>query len=251
MGISTVSEWNVPGSPEDEEAVERARQFKVGMYTNPIFSTNGDYPQLVKDLVAKKSALEGFSKSRLPEFTSGEIEYIKGTSDFFGLNHYTTRLTKNSPATDGEISFHNDMEADVSYDPSWPMDPANRFAIIPWGFRRLLAWIKSTYNNPVIHVTESGSPDYGGLEDKVRISYIGQYLEALLEAINQDNVHVQSYSVWSLMDNFAWNGGYLTKIGLHYVNFTDPDRPRIPKLSATYYKNIIASRVVGDYPPLS
>ncbi|XP_018320177.1 myrosinase 1-like [Agrilus planipennis] len=251
MGITLSAEWYEPTTAEDEDAADRARQFKIGMYSNPIFSTNGDYPQVMKENIGSRSAAQGFSRSRLPQFTSDEIEYIRGTYDFFGLNHYTTKMINNVPVINNSVLFENDMQSELYRNSSWPMDASRREAIVPWGFRKLLAWIKDTYNNPVIHITENGCPDSGELEDNVRVSYIGSYLEALLEAINEDNVDVRSYAVWSLMDNFEWRFGYIYRYGLHSVNFTDPDLPRRPKSSATFFKNIIATRAVGDYPPLS
>lgn len=41
------------------------------------------------------------------------------------------------------------------------------------------------------------------------------------------------------MDNFEWMRGYSEHFGLHYVNFSDPERPRTPKLSAAYFRSII------------
>ncbi|XP_018320181.1 myrosinase 1-like [Agrilus planipennis] len=251
MGITLSSSWYEPGSSEEEEAAERTRQFKLGVYANPVFSENGDYPQVMKDYVGNQSAIQGFSRSRLPQFTSDEIEYIKGTSDFFGLNHYSTRLVRNSPPINNTVLFENDMQTELWIDPSWPMDVVRRDAIIPWGFRKLLAYIKNTYNNPIIYVTENGCADSGELEDYVRVSYYGSYLEALLEAINEDNVNVQGYAAWTLMDNFEWRYGLIYRYGIHSINFTDPDLRRTPKLSATFYKNVIANRAVGDYPSLS
>ncbi|XP_018320233.1 myrosinase 1-like [Agrilus planipennis] len=252
MGIVFVAEGHTAGSSsaQDIEAAERSKQFKIGLFANPIFGKDGDYPKVMRDLVAKKSAEEGFSKSRLPEFTPDEIKYIKGTSDFFGANHYTTKLSKYSAPVKGVTSYTNDMEAELSFDPSWPKDPLNRFAIVPWGFREVLVWIKNTYNNPEVHITENGSPDSGGLEDNVRVTFIGLYLEALLQAINEDKVNIRSYSVWTLMDNFSWVRGYSNRLGLYQVNMSDPNRPRTAKLSAKFYKEVIANRVVGDYPPL-
>lgn len=42
--------------------------------------------------VARQSTAEGFSKPRLQQFEDYWIERIKGTSDFLGINHYTTHL---------------------------------------------------------------------------------------------------------------------------------------------------------------
>lgn len=64
---------------------------QVGLYAHPIFSKNGGFPERVVKKVAKKSAEQGYSTSRLPEFTPEEIELVKGSSDFYGFNHYSTR----------------------------------------------------------------------------------------------------------------------------------------------------------------
>ncbi|XP_018335029.1 cytosolic beta-glucosidase-like [Agrilus planipennis] len=116
--------------------------------------------------------------------------------------------------------------------------------VVPWGFRKLLNWIKNTYNNPDIYITENGCADPEIFNDTIRISYHTQYLEALLEAINLDNVAVKGYAIWSLMDNFEWKYGYSYRYGLHYVNFSDPQLERTPKASVNFYKNVIINRTV-------
>lgn len=58
-------------------------------------------------------------------------------------------------------------------------------------------------------------------------------------AINIDNVNVKGYTAWSLLDNFEWSRGYSEYFGLHYVNMSDPDRPRTPKASAAFYRELI------------
>lgn len=52
------------------------------IFQEPIY--NGHYPQVVKDIL----------KDRLPEFTPEELAIVKGSSDFFGLNTYTTHLVR-------------------------------------------------------------------------------------------------------------------------------------------------------------
>lgn len=60
-----------------------------------------------------------------------------------------------------------------------------------------------------------------------------------LWAAMQDKVDLRGYTVWTLMDNFEWATGFSDKFGLHFVNYTDPALPRIPRESAKVYASII------------
>jgi len=42
---------------------------------------------------------------------------------------------------------------------------------VPWGFRKLLVWIKNEYGDIPIFITENGYPDYGELDDIDRVDY--------------------------------------------------------------------------------
>lgn len=54
-----------------------------------------------------------------------------------------------------------------------------------------------------------------------------------------DKCNVKGYTAWSLMDNLEWRAGYSEKFGLHYVNFSDPNRPRTGKLSAEFFRHVV------------
>ncbi len=54
--------------------------------------------------------------------------------------------------------------------------------IVPWGMRDLLKWVKDTYNNPRVIITESGMSDpKEGLDDKERIDYLRRYINNVLK----------------------------------------------------------------------
>lgn len=50
---------------------------------------------------------------------------------------------------------------------------------------------------------------------------------------------VRGYFIWSLMDNFEWGGGYCVKFGLYQI--LRPTLDRIPKLSATWYRDFLTN----------
>lgn len=91
---------------------------------HPIYSQNGNYPKIMIDRIGELSKKQGFSKSRLPVFTDDEIKMIHNTSDFFGINSYTSLLiTTNddvkNPANHKLPSFQHDMGVIESQDDSW------------------------------------------------------------------------------------------------------------------------------------
>lgn len=105
-------------NPEDLLAGERSIQWEIGLNAHPLFI--GDYPKIIKDRVDRFSAEEGLTKSRLPEFSLEEIKFIKGTSDFFGLNYYTSRVTQNENTQNLKVSMSKDCGCLTYKKDEWP-----------------------------------------------------------------------------------------------------------------------------------
>ncbi|XP_075386152.1 lactase/phlorizin hydrolase [Tenrec ecaudatus] len=240
ISITINSDWAEPRNPANQEDVEAARrymQFMGGWFAHPIFK-NGDYNEVMKTRIRDRSLAAGLSKSRLPEFTEAEKRRINGTYDFFGFNHYTTVLTYNLNYGSWISSFDADRGVASITDWSWPDSGSFWLKMTPFGFRRILNWIKEEYNNPPIYITENGvSQRDANLNDTARIHYLRTYINEALKAV-QDKVDIRGYTAWSVMDNFEWATGFAERFGLHFVNYTDPSLPRIPKESAKFYASI-------------
>lgn len=67
--------------------------FQLGWWANPLY--HGDYPDVMKVRIANRSILEGFDRSRLPEFTENEKVFVKGTCDFFSFSTFDSNFAVN------------------------------------------------------------------------------------------------------------------------------------------------------------
>ena len=236
IGITNNCDWREPLTDKDcdIEAAERALLFFLGWFADPIYF--GDYPQVMKDRLG----------DRLPKFTEEEKKLIKNSSDFFGLNHYTTMYAahddhsgkKSSVYGNGGIS--EDQDVLLSQDEKWPLTAFN-WSVVPWGCKKLLQWISNRYDTPDIIITENGfacndTLENGEVNDLDRLNYYKQYLEACNEAI-KSGVKLKGYFAWSLFDNFEWASGYSVRFGINYIDYKT--LKRTPKASALWFKKII------------
>ncbi|XP_045533104.1 myrosinase 1-like isoform X2 [Pieris brassicae] len=210
----------------------------------------GGFPEDVKRRVALKSAEQGYPRSRLPEFTQEEIHYVRGTSDFYGFNHYTTYFLTRKWYTPEVVPSQVDDIGATQVDLEYEMGATIQSKIIPEGIRKALNWVKNKYDNPVVMIFENGFNTYGGLKDLNRITYYRKYLNAILDAIDIDGCNITRYTAWSLMDNFEWNCGLKLKFGLFEVDYEDENKQRIARLSALWFKHLITTRSLHyDYIP--
>ncbi|KAG7204724.1 hypothetical protein KM043_005138 [Ampulex compressa] len=236
VGLNVNSMVFYPKHAGDTTSAEIAFQFTTGWLLNPIY--NGDYPAIMKTMISDMSRGQGYSWSRLPKLEPEWIEYIKGTSDFLALNHYTSMLIE--PGFTGPVpSIENDSGLSKSQDPSWKGSNSTWLKVVPKGFGDILRTLANKYRNPTIYITENGVSDATELCDVDRIQYFQGYVKEMLLAINRDGVNVKGYLLWSLLDNFEWARGYSERFGIVHVDFKDPSRKRTLKKSAHWWKRVI------------
>ena len=191
-------------------------------------------------MIDEKSAAQGFNESRLPHFSEEDSAMILGSSDFLGLNIYTSFLVFPQVADISQVDFYADQDVATYQDETWTPTGASWLKVTPWGIRRAIGWASQRYNRPDIYITENGvSTKLRNLDDLHRVYYLKHYINQVLKSIVLDGVNVLGYYAWSLVDVFEWTAGYTENFGLHRVNMTDPERPRTPKLSASYYSGIV------------
>ncbi|XP_066263018.1 myrosinase 1-like [Euwallacea similis] len=234
---------NVPltNSSEDLKASKRAYTFDFDWFASPLIK--GDYPQLMKDIVGRNSALQNFSTSRLPSFTKSEKKLIKGSYDIFLVNHYTSQLVTLSNFSISP-SWENDKQITQSVSSSWLLTNSN-MSVNPPSIRTVLSYIKNSYGIRKILITENGYSNAGGnLNDTDRISFLKDVLYQLRLAMCEDSINVVGYTYWSFLDSFEWLSLYSAKFGLVQVDYDTLERT--PKLSAEYYSKLIKSHLINS-----
>ncbi|XP_008547080.1 myrosinase 1 [Microplitis demolitor] len=231
-----------PSDPEDVEANNFYLRFRNDWFLHPIFSKKGDYPQAMKDAIANHSAIQGFPKSRLPEFTKEEIVLIKNSADFLVINYYTIVTISKFKNLDIKktVSFDADVGARHYFTvPDTSVVGYENQCTIPycqpWGLSLTIHRITRKYDIPKIVIGENGYMDYhnlAGLNDIDRAEYHYYHLKELLKLI-KEGINIKGYYVWSLIDLFEFSRGYTCNYGIYAVNFTDPNRTRTPKIWST------------------
>lgn len=244
IGITLHGNWSEPwnaNDPLDIGAAERAREFEIAWYADPIYKT-GDYPASMRLQLG----------DRLPKFTAEESRLVLGSSDFYGMNSYTTFYVKNK-VTPPHINDHSGniekLDNNSEGISRGPESDTYWLRTAPLGFRKLLNWIWKRYGVP-IYITENGttakgeteaSPDV--LDDKFRIEFFEGYLESIGRAVQEDGVDIRSYFAWTFTDNWEWAAGYSDRFGVTFVDFDSPEKTRYPKRSATVIKELFLHMV--------
>jgi len=213
--------------PEHIEAARKAMREENARFLTVV--EEGRYT----DLYLKKLGADA------PKFTPEDLEIISSPLDFVGINIYQPTYVR---ADQNEAGY-----SIVPMPDSYPHMLSPWLTIGPealyWGPK--LA--HDLWNIKDIYITENGTsssdqiaPD-GHIYDVDRVMFLRNYLSQLQRAI-ADGCPIRGYFLWSLLDNFEWSEGYRGRFGITYVDLKT--EKRTPKLSAHFYKHVIAANRV-------
>jgi beta-glucosidase len=215
-------------TPQNTAAAERAMREMNASYLTVIME--GKYT----DWYLKSAGADA------PKFTSEDLKIISSPLDFVGVNIYTNAFVRADESSPTGYT-------QVSHPKSFPHAPSFWLFITPdalyWGPRH----VAKLWNVKEIYITENGCSaadepsDDGKVYDTDRVTYLRSYLTQLRRA-TADNVPVKGYFLWSLMDNFEWADGYTNRFGIHYNDYAT--QKRTPKLSADFYREVIARNAI-------
>jgi beta-glucosidase len=174
-----------------------------------------------------------------PKVEAGDFKAISSPLDFVGINVYTPFFVR---ADDSKQGY-----AEVPYPTSQPKMASPWILLAPeclyWAVRNIV----DLWKIPALFITENGcsSDDVinsaGRIDDIDRVMYLRNHITHLHRAVTE-GYPVKGYFLWSLVDNFEWADGYSKRFGIHYVDFKT--LKRTPKLSAEWYREVIARNAV-------
>ena len=227
IGLVVNIEPKYPASdrPEDLAATKRADAYMNRQYLDPVF--HGSYPEEMREIFGEA----------WPDFPAADLDRIRQPIDFLGVNYYTRSVTKNDP-TALPVRAGRVIQSRHAYtETSWE--------VFPQGLTDTLTWVKESYGDLPLYVTENGAAFYDPPvaladphPDPFRVEYLREHLKAIHHAIEK-GVNLQGYYVWSLLDNFEWSLGFSKRFGIIHVDLETLQRT--PKQSARFYAEVIRS----------
>jgi beta-glucosidase len=197
-----LGDWVEPydaADPGDVEACQRKLEFSIAWFGDPVYF--GEYPASMRKQLG----------DRLPSFTADEAALIKGSNDFYGMNHYCANYIKHKTSAPEQDDIAGNLELLMENSAGESIGPETQSAWLrphPIGFRKLLKWLSDRYLQPAIFVTENGTSLKGEndlpkdelLQDDFRTRYFQDYIAAMVDARCLDGVNVIGYTAWSLLE---------------------------------------------------
>jgi beta-glucosidase len=202
----------VPDSsnPKDQGAALRADALFNRLFVEPLIGYG--YP--IKEL----SFLRKVGKWMM----AGDESRMIALPSFIGLQNYTRETVKH-------VWWVPYLQAKKTENSS---NPRNKtmigWDIYPEGLYQMIHKFSAYPEIKSVIVTENGAAfpdqvDAGRVNDKMRISYLDQYISATLKA-RAEGAKVNGYFAWSLTDNFEWSEGYFPRFGLTHINYATQRR---------------------------
>lgn len=227
IGITLSNHSLAPASQNESDiaAATIAHEYvNYPLFLNPIFK--GTYPE----------HLLSIAKDYLPEGYEMDMDEIKRSIDFVGINYYSGSLVKaDSSAPFGIKEIGRGLEKSEM---GWE--------VYPKGLYDVLKGVQDNYDPKEIFITENGAAfkdivENDEVHDAKRTEYLKTHFTQAHRAI-QDGVKLKGYFVWSLMDNFEWAYGYSKRFGIVYIDYKT--QKRIIKDSAKWYSKVIANNAL-------
>jgi len=178
--------------------------------------------------------------SNAPKFTPEDLKIISSKLDFSGINIYQPTYVRADGSEQGYAIVPPPASYPHMYSPWITVGPEALY----WA-PKIAAKL---WNIPAIYITENGASSddvltpEGTVLDTDRVMFLRNYLTHLHRGVSE-GVPVKGYFLWSLLDNYEWADGYSKRFGIHYVDFKT--QQRTPKLSAAFYKDVIARNALG------
>jgi beta-glucosidase/6-phospho-beta-glucosidase/beta-galactosidase len=206
---------------------------RVGLVPN-LVAMKPSNPDNPKDIVAAEHLSHVYNRVFLEATINGKLDRnldgifeetrddMKGRMDWIGINYYTRILAKATPIPGADKLYpYLDASPDLA---------AGVWQDYPEGIAEVVTWAAQTYKLPVI-ITENGTAmDKSAAWD----SYLRPHLMALHGAMQQPDVEVLGYFVWSLLDNYEWNHGMAMRFGMFAVDETPAKVRTLTPAGAAY-----------------
>jgi beta-glucosidase len=211
-------------SPADAKAAQLLDGHHNRWWLDPILK--GTYP---KDVLKHYASL-GIA----PDVEPGDLEKLAAAkSDFLGVNYYFRKVVSAGGGSD--LLPLTEVKPEGTYTAmNWESKPR---ALVD-----LLVRIRQDYGNIPLSITENGAAFVddtivdGVVDDEDRRTFLEGHFTAAKEALDR-GVNLESYFVWSLLDNYEWAHGYDKRFGLFRVDYATQKRSW--KKSSLWYRDFL------------
>ncbi|MES1972014.1 MAG: GH1 family beta-glucosidase [Pseudomonadota bacterium] len=228
VGLAENTVFHVPviETPEHIAAANKATREENAMFLTAVME--GRY---LDSYLAEQGAAA-------PRVQAGDMAAIGSPLDFVALNVYAPVYVRADASAKGYAIIPHLASSPRMASPWLYVGPEVAY----WAVRS----VSELWAPKSLYISENGcSADdplvAGRVDDADRVMFLRNYVTQLHRAV-AEGYPLHGYFLWSLMDNFEWADGYTKRFGIHYVDFATGQR--IPKLSAAWYRELIARNAV-------